>query len=360
MANTRIARRRLFNQRIAGTKFRTAGEVVEWMGAVQCQDLMAGQWAVALRTGGQSLAEIETAIARKAIVRTWPMRGTLHFVPPADIRWMLKYLAQRTVQRSLTRYRQLELDGQTFAKSSKILERTLGGGNQIGRKQAYDLLERNGVSCKGQRGIHILGRLAQDGLLCFGSRDGTTTTFVLLDEWVPPASIPPREVALAKLALKYFTSHGPASVNDFAWWSGLTLTEARKVFEEIRSGLVAERTDGTTYWLGHHSAVVRETVAKTYLLPAFDEFVVAYKDRTAAIDSKNIKRMHPGGGTLNPTVVHKDKVVGTWGRTIKGNKMVVHVRLFRNPERHERVSIGNAATSYGSFLGKHVVVRMNT
>ncbi len=359
MANSRIARLRLFNQRISGGKFRNAGEVVRWMGAVQCQDLLAGQWAVALRTRGHTLTDIERAVAQKKIIRTWPMRGTLHFVPPSDVRWMLKYLAQKTVLRASTRYKQLHLDGATFSRSARVFEKTLEGGKRVGRFEAYALLERNGISCKGQRGIHILGRLSQDGLLCFGPRDGTPTTFVLLDEWIPPTKIPPRDEAITNLALQYFTSHGPATVTDFAWWSSLTLTEARRALEDIKSKLVAETIAGATYCFADITKASDKASSEAHLLPAFDEFLVAYKDRTVAIGSVHLKRMHPGGGILNPTVVVGDQIVATWGRTIREDRVTIDVRAFRDLNKRECTFVEKAAESYGIFLGKHVVVRMN-
>ncbi len=359
MANSRIARLRLFNQRISDNKLSSPGEVVRWMGAVQCQDLLAGQWAVALRTRGQTLEDVERAVAQKKIVRTWPMRGTLHFVPPSDVRWMLKYLAQKSVHRASSRHKQLHLDGPTFSRSARIFEKTLEGGKQIGRFQAYELLERNGISCKGQRGIHILGRLSQDGLLCLGPRDGTSTTFVLLDEWIPPSKIPPRDEAIMKLALQYFTSHGPATVGDFAWWSSLALTEARSAVEEIKSRLNEETIAGTTYWFAHTAKVSDKAVSEAHLLPAFDEFLVAYKDRTFAVTPEHLKRTHPGGGILNPTVVIGNQIVATWGRTMQRDRTTVHIRPFRALSRREFGFVEEAAESYGSFLRKHVVVRMN-
>lgn len=359
MADIRIARLRLLNQRIASRQLKTAGEVVRWMGAVQCQDLQAGQWAVALRTRRQTLADIERAIAQKKIVRTWPMRGTLHFVPASDARWMLRYLAQRTVNRSSARYKQLGLDGPTFSRGAQILERALEGGNRVGRFEAYKLLEQNGVSCEGQRGIHILGRLSQDGLLCFGPRTGTTTTFVLLEEWIPPAKIPPREEALARLALTYFASHGPATVNDFAWWSSLTLTEARRTLAEVKSKLEQVMFEGTTYWVMYHSTTSRNDRTQAYLLPAFDEFLVAYKDRGAAIDPAHARRMHPGGGILHPTVVLNEQVVATWGRTTKNDHVVLHVRPFRRLSSRDRRLVEESGRAYESFLGKDVIMHFN-
>ncbi len=359
MANSRIARLRLSRQRISRTKFATPGEVVRWMGAVQCQDLPAGQWAVALRTRRQTQGDIERAIDQKKIVRTWPMRGTLHFVPPADVRWMLKYLAQRTVQRASGRYRQLHLDPATFARSAGILEKRLAGGKYISRQAAYEILERNGISCKGQRGIHILGRLSQDSFLCLGPREGTSTTFVLLEEWIPPARMPERDEAIAGLALKYFTSHGPATIADFAWWSGLTLTEARQALEHIERKLVGENIHGTRYWLSDEYDHRQQSDRQAHLLPAFDEFLVAYKDRSAAIKTERVKRMHPGGGIIHSTVVIGNQILGTWGRTVKGEQCVLHVSPFRNLSNGDKRLVRIAAASYGSFLGKDVDVRWN-
>lgn len=202
---------RLSNQYLAKNRFADPGDVVAWFGAVQAQDYLGSLWGIGLRTIDACEGAVEKAIANRKIVRTWPMRGTLHFVPAADVRWMLKLLTPRVIARSAGRYRQLELDKRTFANSKKVFVRALEGGKQLTRTEMYKALEAAKISVAGQRGIHILGHLAQEGLICFGNRRAKQQTFVLLDEWVPENQSLNREEALAKLARCYFRSHGPAT-----------------------------------------------------------------------------------------------------------------------------------------------------
>ena len=166
---------------------RTPADAVRWLGAVQAQDYAGALWAVGMRTRGAVEADVEGAVAERTIVRSWPLRGTLHFVAPDDLRWMLTHFAPRTIARAAPRFRQLELDERTFARSSALFVKALQGQRQLSRPRLYALLERAGISAAGSRGLHILWRSAHDGLICFGARQGNQHTFALLDEWVPPA-----------------------------------------------------------------------------------------------------------------------------------------------------------------------------
>src|SRR5215207_8083432 len=226
-----IADRRLRNQRIAGVGFERPGDVVAWMGAVQAQDYLGALWALGLRMKTATEEAVEQAIAERAIVRTWPMRGTLHFVAPADVRWMLELLTPRVLAGRKARYRQLELDQKDFDRSRDLLVRALEGDRQLTRDALYEKMEAAGISTGGQRGIHILQRLALDGLLCFAAREGKQPAFALLEEWVPAARMLDRDEALAALAERYFTSRGPATLQDFTWWSGLTVADAKTAIE---------------------------------------------------------------------------------------------------------------------------------
>ncbi|HTP13556.1 MAG TPA: winged helix DNA-binding domain-containing protein [Bacteroidota bacterium] len=313
------------------------------MGAVQAQDYQAALWGVALRTADATEGTVERSIARGNIVRTWPMRGTLHVVAPTDVRWMLKYLNPRVEGRATSRHRQLGLDEKTFSRARTILARSLAGGKRLRRDDLYALLERHQVSCKGQRGIHILNRLAREGLICFGPREGKQHTFVLLDEWVPTVPMMSRDESLAELAFRYFRSHGPATVRDFAWWTGLALTEARAALEDIRRKLVSVLNAGETYWMTEDGPASRRTTSAAFFLPAFDEFLVGYTDRGASVDRRHARRLYPGGGILHPTIVIDGRIVGTWRRSVSEVGISVRTLPFASPGRAARRAIALAA-----------------
>lgn len=344
-----IARQRLASQSIVGTSFEKPGEVVHWLGAVQAQDYLGSLWAIGLRMRAAVEAEVERAIADRKIIRTWPMRGTLHFVAAADVRWMLRLLTPRVVAGSAGRLRrEFDLDEAAFARSRDALARALEGGKQLARNSAYEVLEAARIPTAGGRGLHILSRLAQDGFLCFGAREGRQQTFALLDEWSPPAGmVLERDEALAELAARYFRSHGPATLEDFAWWSGLKAADARAALEMAKSQLVREEIDGRAYWLAASATVVKGRTPRVHLLPAYDEYTVAYKDRGAVLDPAHTKE----AGILSPVIVADGQVVGTWKRAFEKDAVRITPGPFRKFNAAETRAFDEAAGRYRKFLG---------
>lgn len=353
MAPLDLAVRRLLVQRVAGARFEDPARAVASLGAVQAQDYLGSLWAIGLRTRGATEADVERTVAQRAIVRTWPMRGTLHFVPAADVRWMLELLAPRAMAAAAARHRQLGLDQAAFARSRKLLGRALRGGRRLTREGAYQVLRAGRVSPAGQRGIHILQRLAQEGLLCFAAREGRQQTFALLDEWVPAGRRLARDEALAELAGRYFDGHGPATLQDFAWWSGLAAADARRGLELARPGLAREMAGGQVHWRSRATARAGAGSAAAALLPAFDELLVGYRDRSAALEPRFADRV---GRLLRPTVVVGGRVVGTWTRALRGDAVVVRARFFGRPGAAGARTLAAIAGEYGRFLGRRVVM----
>jgi hypothetical protein len=357
MKNLNITHQRLHNQHIAKATFDEPGEVVEWLGAVQAQDYLGSLWAVGLRMRKATEEDIEQAIADRTIIRTWPMRGTLHFVSPADVRWMLKLLAPRVIAGSSRRLlQQFNLDDTTFARSKELFQYALQGGKQLSRDAMYKLLEAAKISTANQRGLHILCRLAQEGVICFGAREGKQQTFVLLDEWVPMTKAMEREESLAELARRYFISHGPATLQDFVWWSGLTTADAREGLEMAKSHLAREVVEDLTYWLPQSMSPVKDIARTAHLLPAYDEYLVGYTDRSAAIDPIDSKRANFSNVIFSQTIVVDGRVVGFWKRTFKKGSAVITPSLFNSLTEAENQALVVAAKHYGTFLGLSVIL----
>ena len=346
-----IARQRLFNQQLSRPTFEKPGDLVRWFGAVQAQEYVPALWAVGLRTRRAVEATVEQAIARREIVRTWPMRGTLHFVAPNDAHWMLSLLTPRVIAGFAGRHRELELDGAVFAKAEKIVVAALQGGNVLTRRALYDVLRAARIATASSRGPHIVGYLAQRGVICFGPRAGKQPTLVLLDEWVPNTKRMDRQEALAELATRYFTSHGPATVHDFAWWSGLTIADVRAGLEAASTRLLSETIDGRTYWFAASTRVARRTSPKAYLLPEFDEYTVAYRDRSAVLHPALTKRVNAGGGIFKPIVVIDGQVVGTWTRAFNKTSVAISLTPFARLTKAHSLAVAAAADRYGKFLG---------
>ncbi len=357
MTRLNIVRQRLYNQHIAGTAFGRPGDVVQWLGAVQAQDYLGSLWAIGLRMQNATEQVIEKAQPDRTIIRTWPMRGTLHWVPASDVRWMLKLLTPRVVAGSTRRLQQhFDLDEAVFARSRKVFERALQGGKQLSRNAMYQALEAAHISAAGGRGLQIVWRLAQEGLVCFGAREGKQPTFVLLDEWVPNAKSMERDEALAELARRYFTGHGPATVQDFMWWSGLAATDALAGLEMVKPHLAQEVMGGRTYWFSSSTSTAQEASPTAYLLPAYDEYTVAYKDRSAVLDPSYARRADSGYGIASPTMVLDGQVVGTWKRTLKKGSVVITPNPFTRLKKAEERAFAVAARQYGAFLGLPAVL----
>lgn len=351
-----IPKHRLYNQQITVTKFKNPAELVAWLGAVQAQDFPGSLWAIGLRTQNASETDIHQAIADRTIVRTWPMRGTLHFVAASDAHWMLKLLAARVINGIKRRSEQMEIREADIIRSEKLFVRKLQGGKQLARSAMYQLLEGAGISTASSRGLHILARLAHEGLLCFGAREGKQPTFALLDEWVPAPKHFERDAALAELARRYFTSHAPASLEDFVWWSGLTKRDARAAIDFAKTALTEETIAGTTYYLPSSFSDVKVEKAATFLLPPFDEYTVAYKDRSAVLDPRYSNFLHNGNGIFSPIIVIGGQVVGVWKRSLKKDTLTIQITPFSQFSRAEIRNLRDTARLYGEFLKMPVVV----
>ncbi len=343
-----LAAQRLLAQQLAKPAFRRPEEVVAWLGAMQAQDYRASLWAVGARLPGCAEAEVERAIAERAIVRTWPMRGTLHLVAAKDVRWMLALLAPRVIASLAGRHRQLELDERTFAKSRELIGRALEGGKCLTRDELYELFEAKRISTAGQRGIHILNRLAHEGLICPGANRGKQQTFVLLDEWVPAAKPMEREAALGELARRYFTGHGPATLADLAWWAGISLGDAREAVALAVGAPKMEEAGGGRYWLSS-DASGPASAKSALLLPAFDELLLGYRDRRAVLPEKHAAKIQ-NGGMIQAIAVVDGQVVGTWRRTLRKGGVAVELEPFERIKPTAKRGLEEAAQRYAEFL----------
>lgn len=356
MTPPELARRRLYAQHIVATRCRTPGEVVAALGAVQAQDYAAAKWAVGLRLPDAVDADIERAITNRTIVRTWPMRGTLHFVAAADVRWLLALLAPRVMAATAGRHRQLELTPDDLARSRDALVAALHGGRRLTRDGMYRALEMAGIATTGQRGIHILGHLARQAVLCFGPHEGKQPTFVLLDEWLPPSSALDRDAALAELARRYFAGHGPATLQDFMGWAGLTTADARAGLAAAQADLAQATLDDQDYWQSPATLDPGHPVEGVHLLAAYDEFLLGYRDRSASLDPGDAQAVAPGAnGVFRPIIVVDDRVVGTWSRTVKGGSVAVTPLPFPGQPAVGRAAFATAAERYARFLGCSLV-----
>jgi hypothetical protein len=342
---------RLRRQHLVGAGFAAPEQAVGAQLAVQAQDYLGALWALGQRVPGADEATIERALAQRRIVRSWPLRGTLHLVAADDLRWLLDLTAPRMLQKSRRRLKdEFDLDDRVVERARSVCEHALAGGRALTRDALYAVLDDARIATSGSRGLHLVWWLAHAGVLCFGSRVGKQHTFVLLDEWLAPTRRPSREAALAELARRYFASRGPATVQDFAWWSGLAAAEAAAAHEAVRDRLERVDIDGRRYW--HVPAVddgVATKRARVQLLPAYDEYTVAYQDRRAFLDATHAARA--GNGIFKPALLVDGRIAGGWKRTLAKSAVEVVPDWFEPPSATVMKAFDAAAARYATFLG---------
>ncbi len=356
MTTLDIAHLRLLNQHIAHAPFDRPEALVQWLGAVQAQDYAAAKWALGLRLQNVTADDIEQAFAAGAFLRTHVMRPTWHFVSPADIRWLLALTAPRVKAASAYWYRKLELDDAFFLRSNDVLTKALQGGQQRTRPELVLVLQQAGIATDDlQRMTYIMMRAELDGVVCSGARRDKQFTYALLDERAPQARMLDHDEALATLTERYFTSHGPATLPDFVWWSGLTVADAKAGLAMVQSQFTQESINGQTYWFSTSTPPTKDPSSAVYLLPNFDEYIVGYTDRSAVFDLSHITKLDDRANVLfNHTIVLAGQVVGTWKRTLKKNSIIITPTLFTPLNTAESHALTTAINHYASFLNMSI------
>ncbi|MBS1504128.1 MAG: AlkZ family DNA glycosylase [Bacteroidetes bacterium] len=349
-----LKHQRLQNQHLAGQQFTRPADIVRWLGAVQAQDYSGAKWALGqrLKTGNDAL--IEKAFIDGDIIRTHVMRPTWHFVAPEDVRWMLDLTAKRIRMHTATRLRFFELDDQIFARCADVIIRLLHGGKQMVRTDIAAALKQAGIATDEQRFVHIMMEMELQQVVCSGGMQGKQLTYALLDERVPKTTAISRDEALANLAERYFTSHGPATVQDYAWWSGLTIADASAGLATVKNKL---NCDGV-YWFAGDLQNRIDVPPQVLLLPNYDEYIVSYKDRSFAINAKHIDKADPRGTIFNNTVVINGSIAGIWKKALGKNMVSVQVTPFKPFSKAANSALLSATKRYAKFLGlnKHALV----
>ncbi len=349
-----ILRLRSWTQRIDPTRAAIPAETVRHLLAVQAQDFAQALWAVGVRSPGSGRADVLAALDAGEIVRTLPMRGTLHFVAPEDLGWMLSLTSARSLQGATTRFRNLGLDQETLDKAELAARSALTGGRSLSRDEFMTVLAENGIAPDGQRGYHIIFYLTQLRLICWGPTRATQQALVLVDEWIGRQRALARDEALREFALRYFEGHGPATVRDFAWWSKLTLADARAGVAAAGDALT-ELTLGETSYLIATSEMDAAATSRAgngvHALPGFDEYLLGYQDRALPLAAEHSQRIVPGNnGIFLPTIVARGRVVGTWRRIPRSKQAGLEPDYFGEASATERSGFARAATVYAKFV----------
>ncbi len=320
------------------------------MTAMQGQDLASVTWSIGLRNPTLSYAEVNQAFLDGTIVRTWPMRGTLHVVAPEDVQWILSLTSDRLIRGSLARRAALELSDRDLERARDAAYRALVGGAALTREAMYRVFDDAGVATTGQRGYHVLWFLAQSGTVVFGPPSGAAQTFALLEEWLPEQRALDTEESLGEFVYRYFRSHGPASIRDFAWWSSTTLTQAR-----VGLAIALPRLD--TFDRGGEPLYFAADLLPAYprdgirLLPGFDEYLLGYQNRSPQLPEDRAGDVVPGGnGVFRGTVVDDGTVIGTWKRAQSGKAAPAAIQTFAPANSRIDGGITRSRRDYAAFF----------
>lgn len=344
-----IAAARLHGQMIARQKFKTPVQVVRYMGAMQAQEFAMCKWAVGLRLPKTTDAAVQQALDKGDILRTHLMRPTWHLVCAEDIHWLLELTAPHVLQLSKSHWKQRGLADDVFKKTNKLIVKALEKDSCLSRDDFRPIFEKAGFQTADNALSHYMGRAELDMLICSGPMQGSKQTYMLLDERVPERKTLAQEEALAELATRYFTAHAPATLQDFVWWTGLSVALAKKAIASIESTLKIIKAGENEYYVmkSWRMPAVKDAV---YLLPAFDEYMISYKDRSAVIDPKHYKKTITSNGIFWPTVVINGKIEGLWKRVVKGDTVKVETDMFGKVSKAVKEQVQAEAARVAAFL----------
>ena len=325
---------RLQNQQLLNPLFCQPKELVSWLGAMQAQNYSMVKWAVGMRLKSATIQTVEEALRKGEILRTHVMRPTWHLVAAEDIRWMLKLSARRikSANDSFAKGYDLEITDELYAKSYNLLEKILCGNKSLTKQEIAEHFCCSGilVDADNHRMTRFMVRAEQEGIVCSGEDKGGKYTYALLEERVPPVPEITKDEALARLARGYFRSHAPAVLQDFIWWSGLPVSEAKQAIYLIESELTAEQWNGQT-WYVHEACRTRGKVSgRLHLLPSYDEYLLGYKDRTDVLPKEHYPKAFTNNGLFYPVILHEGQVIGNWSKSAKKGSASIECSWFRS------------------------------
>lgn len=349
---------RLRNQQVSGTKFKTARQLAGFMGALQAQDYAMMKWAVALRLPGSTERSVENAFNRGEILRTHLLRPTWHLAAAGDLRWMLELTAPQIRSAMKTRHRALGFTPEIVKKCNTVIEKALLKKQSLAREELVEELNKYHIPTSGDnRTAHILICAELDGLICSGPEQGGRPSYALLRNRTRETASFDRNEAVLKLIGRYFTSHGPATIGDFAWWSGLPLRDIRKGMETVADDFEKIFFESEEYWLPKKQPPIAAGSPAAYLLPAFDELVISYKNRSLLFEGDGHHKAVSSNGIFRPVIVVNGRITGLWKRIFGKDRVVIQTELFRPHSRKEKKLIEEASWKYGKFLGKETELK---
>jgi len=346
--NTLIVDIRPVNHQLSQTDCTTPRQIVAHFGIMQAQDFNSAKWAIGVRLDGCTDKTVNDAFDKGEIIRTHILRPTWHFVTPENIRWMLQLSAKRIMQSMKSRDLELGLTDEIYGTCYRIIEKALEKENHLSREELTTILHQAGMKLDSSQMYHVLTGAEAHGIVCSGALSGMIQTYALLEKRVPATKPITREESLAKLARIYFSGHGPATLYDFVWWSGLSMGEARQGLQSVQAEFFSETIDGQTYWMPDIDYQPPTGKSNLYLLPAFDEYIVGYKDRSGVLTSDNHTKAISSNGIFRPVIIKDGRVTGLWKKATSAKKMI-EVTSFYPIDNETQQLINAAAEKFRAF-----------
>jgi len=357
MTHQEISHHRLVSQKLYKTSHNSPEQIVKHLGAMQAQDYSMAKWAIGSRCEATE-KEIEEAINSGKIIRTHILRPTWHFVAAEDIHWMLDVSGPQVKRIILADTKKHGYDEKEFGKLNSAIEKILAGNNNLTRDEIIQELNMKKVPGEYHLSPVLIMMYAElEGLVCNGIMKGKQMTYSLLEEKVtkPPTKLT-KEEGLAKLAQRYFESHGPATLFDFSWWSGFPTTICKTVMNSIASELNSVEIDNQMYWFGKDYSPEKSFRESVHFIPAFDEILISYKTREASILPQHQSKAFTSNGIFKPVILENSKVIGTWKRTMKKDHTKIETQFFNETENHKKEVLFEGIKAFEKYLETKIVI----
>ena len=345
---------RLLNQQLLSPLFTQPKELVSWMGAMQAQNYSMVKWAVGMRLKSATIQTVEKALREGEILRTHVMRPTWHLVAAEDIRWMLKLSAQRIISAndSFAKGYDLDIPNELYTKAHDLLEKILCGKKSLTKQEIAEHFNRSGIVADNRRMTRFMARAEQEGIICSGEDRGSKCTYALLEERVPPMPELTKDESLARLARSYFRSHSPAVLQDFIWWSGLSVSDAKQAVYLIASELITEQWKEQTWYIHDICRTRGKLSGHIHLLPSYDEYLLGYKDRTDVLPLEHYSKAFTNNGLFFPIVLHNGQVIGNWDKSVKKKSVDLKYSWFRQVADMNEETLERERQKFTRFLEK--------
>jgi hypothetical protein len=341
----------------AGSK-KSIGELVTYMGAMQAQDFPMSKWGIGCRLKDITQHDVNTELARASIIRTHVLRPTWHIVASSDLMWMLELTAPNILRITRGYHKSVEITPKILKASISLIEKTLRDGIDLSRTEIAAVLKKQKINTDENRLAHLLMDAELNGLICSGPVENNSQRYRLIPEQIKKAAKLDRDEAIQQLAARYFKSHGPATIRDFHWWSGLSIADCRIGIKLNSENLSSYDDEGIIYYFDETACSFSETKKQHHLVPAFDEFFVGYKDRSTLIAEKHNIKLFTNNGMFFPALLTNGRATGTWKRKINNEKVNIDIQIFSSPSTLSMRSLKSQVAQFGKFLGKEVSIKI--